>query len=253
MATGDHWRSLGTPGGHIEIAAYNPGWRRAFEAETAAILEACRPRVVEVHHVGSTAVPGLAAKPVLDMLPVAAGPAEALAAAPRMTALGYRYRGENGISGRFYFEKAVDGRTVAHVHMFPLGHPAIRTHLAFRDYLRAHPDAARDYERLKRDLAMKHRNDREAYTDARPPSSRASSLLRCVSSSPALKPFGGNCCSFLLTTPISLLNRRPGMSCPSAHCSSFAVLSRSFPAHSSSFLFTPSTAAEGRGAGCLPA
>ena len=161
------WHSLGTQGGRIEIVDYNPGWPRLFEREAAAILQACAPWVVEVHHVGSTAVPGLAAKPVLDVMPVAAGPAEALEAVSRMTALGYRYRGENGIAGRCYFEKAVDGRTVAHVHMFPLGHPAVRTHLAFRDYLRTHPDAARDYERLKWDLAAKYRNDRGAYTSAK--------------------------------------------------------------------------------------
>ena len=167
MTAADGWRSLGTQGGHVEIVEYRADWPRAFDRESAAIREACRPWVIEVHHVGSTAVPGLAEKPVLDMVPVAAGPAEALEAVPRMEALGYRYRGENGIPGRFYFEKSVDGRTVAHVHLFPLGHPAIRTHLAFRDYLRTHPDAARDYERLKRALAAKHRHDRKAYTDAK--------------------------------------------------------------------------------------
>ena len=167
MSATGHWNPLGTQGGHIEIVEYNPGWPRLFERESAAIREACGPRVVEVHHVGSTAVPGLAAKPVLDIMPVAAGPAEALEAVSRMTSLGYRYRGENGIAGRCYFDKAVDGRDVAHVHMFPAGHPAIRTHLAFRDYLRTHPQAARDYERLKRTLAVKHRNNREAYTDAK--------------------------------------------------------------------------------------
>ena len=167
MSATGHWDSLGTQGGRVEIVEYNPGWPRLFECEAAAIREACGPWVVEVHHVGSTAVPGLAAKPVLDVMPVAAGPAEAREAVSGMTSLGYRYRGENGIAGRCYFDKAVDGRTVAHVHMFPLGHPAIRTHLAFRDYLRTHPDAARDYERLKRELAAKHRNDRDAYTDAK--------------------------------------------------------------------------------------
>ncbi|MCY4581457.1 MAG: GrpB family protein [Chloroflexi bacterium] len=167
MNTSDHWESLGTPGRQIEIADYNPGWPLAFEREASAILEARRSWVVEVHHVGSTSVPGLAAKPVLDMLPVAAGPAEALEAVHRMVALGYRYRGENGIPGRLYFQKDVDGRDVAHVHMFPVGHPAIRTHLAFRDHLRTHPETARDYERLKRELAAKHVDDREAYTDAK--------------------------------------------------------------------------------------
>ena len=167
MTVIDLWRSLGTPGGHTEIAEYSPDWPRVFEREAAAILGACRPRVIEVHHVGSTSVPGLAAKPVLDMMPIAAGPTEGLEAASRMTVLGYQYRGENGIPGRFYFEKVVDGRTVAHVHMFPAAHPAIRTHLLFRDHLRIHPDAARDYGRLKRALASKYRDDREAYTDAK--------------------------------------------------------------------------------------
>ena len=167
MSVTGHWHPLGTQGGRIEIVEYNPDWPPLFDREAAAIREACGPRVVEVHHVGSTAVPGLAAKPILDMMPVAAGPAEALEAVSGMTSLGYRCLGENGIPGRLYFEKDVDGRDVAHVHMFPAGHPAIRTHLAFRDYLRTHPAAARDYERLKRTLAAKHRNDREAYTDAK--------------------------------------------------------------------------------------
>ena len=167
MSATGHWHPLGTQGGHVEIVGYRPEWPLAFERESAAIREACGPWAVEVHHIGSTSVPGLAAKPVLDMMPVAAGPSEAGETVPRMAALGYQCLGEYGIPGRLYFEKDVDGRDVAHVHMFPLGHPGIRTHLAFRDYLRAHPVAARDYERLKRQLAVKHRADREAYTDAK--------------------------------------------------------------------------------------
>ena len=123
MTDADLWRSLGTPGGHIEIAKYDPDWPRVFEREAAAILDACHPWVVEVHHVGSTSVPGLAAKPILDVMPVAAGPAEALETVSRMTALGYRCLGEYGIPGRLYFEKTVDGREVAHAHMFPVGTP----------------------------------------------------------------------------------------------------------------------------------
>ena len=84
-----------------------------------------------------------------------------------MTGLGYRYRGENGIPGRFYFDKIVDGRTAVHAHMFPAAHPEVRKHLAFRDYLRTHPDAARNYELLKQRLASKYRDDRLAYTEAK--------------------------------------------------------------------------------------
>ena len=167
MTEADPWQSLGTRSGHIEIAEYSPDWPVVFEREAAAILEACRPWVTEVHHVGSTSVPGLAAKPLLDMMPIAAGPAEGLEAVPRMTALGYLYDGESGIPGRFYFDRIVDGRTVAHVHMLPVGHPDARKHLVFRDHLRTHPDAAREYERLKRELASKFRDDRRTYTDSK--------------------------------------------------------------------------------------
>ena len=163
----DTWHSLGTPGEHIEVVEYCAEWSQVFEREAAAILAACRLRVTEVHHIGSTSVPGLAAKPILDVLPVAAGPAEALEAVSRLTALGYRYRGENGIAGRSYFDRVVDGRTVMHVHMFPAGHPEVRRHLVFRDHLRTNPEACREYARLKRELASRYRDDRRTYTDSK--------------------------------------------------------------------------------------
>ena len=161
------WHSLGTPGEHIEIVDYCSDWPRIFERESKAILAACRPWVTELHHVGSTSVPGLAAKPILDILPVAAGPAEAHEAVSRMTELGYRYRGENGIAGRFYFDRVVDGRTVMHVHMFPAGHDEVRRHLAFRDHLRRNHEVASEYERLKRELAIRYRDDRRTYTESK--------------------------------------------------------------------------------------
>lgn len=161
------WHSLGTPGEHIEIVEYSADWPRVFEREAAAILAACRPSIAEVHHIGSTSVPGLAAKPILDILPVAAGAAEALEAVSRMTARGYRFRGENGIAGRFYFDMVVDGRTVMHVHMFPADHPEVRRHLVFRDHLRTNPEVASEYERLKRELATRYRDDRQTYTDSK--------------------------------------------------------------------------------------
>ncbi|MYE47312.1 MAG: GrpB family protein [Chloroflexi bacterium] len=163
----DKWQSLGAPEGRVEIVDYGPAWPRIFEREAAAIFEACRPWVTDVHHIGSTAVPGLAAKPILDVMPVVSSPVEGLGVVSRVSALGYRYRGENGIAGRFYFDRAVDGRTVAHVHMLPTGHPEIRRMLVFRDYVRTHRKAARDYARLKRELASRYGDDPRAYTDAK--------------------------------------------------------------------------------------
>ena len=174
MVSDGRWRSLGTEGRHVEIVAYRPAWPEVFTFEAAAILEACRLWITEVHHIGSTSVPGLAAKPVLDMMPVAANPDDGATAVPNITALGYRYRGENGIPGRFYFDRIVDGRTVAHVHMYPAGHPEVWRRLAFRDHLRAHPEVARDYERVKRALASRYREDRRSYTE------RKAEFVNCV-------------------------------------------------------------------------
>ena len=99
-------------------------------------MERCRPRVIDVHHVGCTSVPGLAAKPLLDIMPVVANPDDGESAAEPMTTLEYRYRGDNGLPGRFYFDKIVDGRTVVHAHMYPQDHFDVRKLVAFRDHLR---------------------------------------------------------------------------------------------------------------------
>ena len=163
----DLWRSPGTQGAQVEIVEYNPEWPCIFEHEAAVIMNACRPWITDVHHFGSTSVPGLAAKPTLDIVPIADSSTECTESVSAMTGLGYRYRGENGIPGRFYFDKIVDGRTAVHAHMFPAAHPDVRKHLAFRDYLRTHPDAARNYELLKQRLASKYRDDRLAYTEAK--------------------------------------------------------------------------------------
>ena len=167
MSLADRWKSLGVPGGHVEIAPYDAAWTRVFELESEAILGVCRPWVTGVHHIGSTSVPGLAAKPILDIMPLISDPEDGAAAVSKLIALGYRYRGEQGIPGRFYLDRVVDGRTVVHAHMFPENHSSVQELLTFRDYLRAHPGALREYESLKRTLASKHRDNREAYTNGK--------------------------------------------------------------------------------------
>ena len=161
------WTPLGTDDGHVEIVAYSPQWAGIFESERTAILERCRPWVMEVHHVGSTSVPGLAAKPILDIMPVVANPNDGESAIGPMTTLGYRYRGEHELPGRFYFDKIVSGRTVMHCHMYPQDHSDVRKLVAFRDRLRTRRKTTFEYERLKRELASKHRDDRVAYTDGK--------------------------------------------------------------------------------------
>lgn len=129
-------------------------------------IRAAAPGVFRaVHHVGSTAVPGLTAKPVIDLL----GEADSLAgvdgARGALTALGYRWRGENGLAGRRYFTRddPETGARAVHLHVYAAGDPALAWHLAFRDRLRAEPDTAEAYAREKARCAALHPDDSRAY------------------------------------------------------------------------------------------
>lgn len=149
----------------VEIHPYDPVWPALFEQEQLAIRSACGDWLLEVHHVGSTAVPGLAAKPVIDILAILARHDDGLACVPAMKQLGYEYRGANGINGRHYFSK---GRPHSHhVHMLAADHDEAARLLRFRDHLRSHPEDAQAYEALKRGLAQRFAADRSAYTEAK--------------------------------------------------------------------------------------
>jgi GrpB-like predicted nucleotidyltransferase (UPF0157 family) len=149
----------------VVIVDYDPHWAKMFAEEEARIVEALRGLDAAVEHVGSTSVPGLAAKPIIDILIFVPDPEAAEKAIAPITALGYDYRGELGIPGRLYFSGSHPHKY--HLHMYPRGHPEIARLLLFRDYLRANSDAARDYAELKRALAEKFRDNREGYTEAK--------------------------------------------------------------------------------------
>ena len=167
---------------------YDPEWPHRFEAERARILEALQGLDVTVEHVGSTSVPGLAAKPIIDIMIMVANAQEQIRAITPLVHLDYICRGEAEIPGRIFFRKGEPRarsrepdapaepmsteRDLArprtfHLHLYSRGHPEIERHLLFRDYLRMHPEAAHEYEQLKRALAEKYRNDRAAYTEAK--------------------------------------------------------------------------------------
>ncbi|HBL29092.1 MAG TPA: GrpB family protein, partial [Acidobacteria bacterium] len=136
----------------LEVVAYNPEWPQRFEAEQALLREALGGVVVKVHHMGSTAVPGLPAKPIIDLLLEVSDLQELDERTPELEALGYKAKGENGITGRRYFQKGGLQRT-HHLHAFKTGDAQVVRHLAFRDYLIGHPEVAREYADLKMRLA----------------------------------------------------------------------------------------------------
>jgi GrpB-like predicted nucleotidyltransferase (UPF0157 family) len=149
----------------IILTPHDARWVDLFAIERDAILHACGGVIRAVYHVGSTSIPGIAAKPIIDIMPVLARHEHGWACIEAMERLGYESRGEVGIQGRQFFRKG-DPRS-HHVHMFADGRPEIGRHLRFRDYLRAHPEEARAYEALKQELAARFIDDTRAYSDGK--------------------------------------------------------------------------------------
>jgi len=148
----------------MEVIASSDRWPEMYAREAEQLRRVLGDEIVRIHHIGSTSVPGLAAKPVIDIL-VEVHSVEALDGyAAAMQTLGYEPRGEFGIPGRRYYPKGGDLRT-HHVHAFASGDPHVFRHLAFRDYLRTHPECAVAYGEVKRRAAAAHRTDPEGYVE----------------------------------------------------------------------------------------
>lgn len=146
---------------HVRVVDYDPRWPLLYAQEAARIREILGDNLWEIHHIGSTSVANLAAKPVIDILAVVRCLQRVDIAA--FEALGYESMGEYGLPGRRFFRKGGQART-HHIHLYARASQGeIRRHLALPAYLRAHPDAALAYGALKRDLAERYCEDIDAY------------------------------------------------------------------------------------------
>ena len=155
----------------VELVDYDPRWPLLFDEEAKklrAVLDSSL--IVGLEHFGSTAIPGLSAKPIIDILIAVSSLAAAQASfVEALRNLDYVYWADNPKKDRLFFVKGMPpfgSRRSPHVHVTE-PHGEMWQRLVFRDYLRAHPEEAFTYERLKRRLAAEHRTDREAYTDAK--------------------------------------------------------------------------------------
>ncbi len=152
----------------VIVLPHDPSWVDMFSIESRLILSAFGANAIAAHHIGSTAIPAIVAKPVVDMLIVVNDIEVVDACNVEMEKLGYEAMGEFGIPSRRYFRKDNDtGKRTYHVHVFAQGSKQVDRHLAFRDFMNAHPDWAGRYSDLKCELVAKHPNSIEAYVDGK--------------------------------------------------------------------------------------
>ncbi len=155
----------------IAVVEYNPRWPRLFEEEKARLLAAAGGVLTAVEHIGSTAVPGLAAKPIIDAMGGVHRLDDAMGCVHALEGIGYEYvpEYEAYIPERRYFRKPRTGQgpRTHHLHVVEMTSGFWRRHLLFRDYLRAHPEVAREYEDLKQRLAVEYGDDGWGYTEAK--------------------------------------------------------------------------------------
>ena len=149
----------------VVIVDYNPLWPKQFETLRSRLANILDGLALTIQHVGSTAVPGLAAKPILDIDVLLKSADELPLAIAALESIGYQHRGDLGIPGREAF-RAPAGDFRHHLYVCP-NDTEYRRHIAFRDHLCSHPEDANAYASLKRELAIRFRDDREAYNNAK--------------------------------------------------------------------------------------
>ncbi|OUL33870.1 hypothetical protein BV372_15225 [Nostoc sp. T09] len=151
----------------VEVVPHDPTWRVKFEDESKLVAQALGTNVIAIHHIGSTAIPHIYAKPIIDMLVEVKDIAKVDEQNSAMAALGYEAMGEFGLPGRrFYRKHDATGKRTHHVHTFE-NFSGLQRHLAFRDYMIAHPEDANRYSELKRKLAKQYPDDINGYVDGK--------------------------------------------------------------------------------------
>lgn len=159
---------VGLERGAVELYEYDPGWQDLFEQEKKELLRAFPDRILEIEHIGSTSIPGMVAKPIIDMNVAVASLDDVADFIEKLPDLGYEYMPERRFNDRHFFPKGSRKRRTHHVNLVEITSvTGWADMLLFRDYLRSHCDAREAYTDLKQDLAGRYANDRDKYTKAK--------------------------------------------------------------------------------------
>lgn len=173
IRSGGAWHDVpvgSRPDAVVEVVPSRSDWAVDFEKTRSALLAAVGDVAISVEHIGSTAVPGLAAKPTIDILMVVTSPESFLTVLPKVEALGFDYRPRNSIVGsddHLFLRKVKDGKRTHHLHVVGAGSSEIGEYRRFRDALRQDPALAADYELVKNNLAAEYGADRMRYVEAK--------------------------------------------------------------------------------------
>jgi GrpB-like predicted nucleotidyltransferase (UPF0157 family) len=151
----------------VVVIPYQLDWLEKYEIEAAKLMRIFLGEAVQIHHIGSTSIPGMPAKPIIDMLMVVKDIQKIDDFNAIMENNGYTPKGENGIPGRRFFYKGDEMVHIYHLHVFQSGSSEIQRHLAFRDYLIAHPEEAQQYAKLKIGLSNQFPYNIDAYQDGK--------------------------------------------------------------------------------------
>jgi GrpB-like predicted nucleotidyltransferase (UPF0157 family) len=158
---------IGLERGIVRLVPYTKEWERLFQAERPRLRAAAGKYVLDIQHVGSTSIPGMVAKPIIDIAIAVESFEEAAVCIKPIEQLGYEYKGENGIPRRHFFAKG-NPRT-HHVHINEIGGRNWKDLILFRDYLVQHAEIAKEYAELKLELARRYPTDRQSYLDGKAP------------------------------------------------------------------------------------
>jgi GrpB-like predicted nucleotidyltransferase (UPF0157 family) len=148
----------------IHLVEYDPQWPKKFEAEAAILHEVLGENAISIEHIGSTAVPGMDAKPVVDLMVEVLNLDKIQSMEEVFVEVGYEVLGESGIPGRHFITRNAKGTRTHDVHIFETDHNEVERMVLFRDHLRENPEAAKNYSELKHRLAIEFQKDPIRYT-----------------------------------------------------------------------------------------
>jgi GrpB-like predicted nucleotidyltransferase (UPF0157 family) len=150
----------------VEVISYQETWELLFQNEKTLIRLILQDEIIKIHHIGSTSVVGMSAKPVIDILVTVKNIEQIDRYNSTMEGIGYEAKGENGLTGRRFFIKGGNERS-HHLHIYQKSNPEIKRHIAFRDYMRAFPEERQIYSRLKHKLAAAFPASIEKYIEGK--------------------------------------------------------------------------------------